>query len=78
MRGAFLRGGEVNNVVNIEPKKQTVTYKRHRIVVQYLPDRAEWLWSFTYTKATPFSNTATSYTRALEDAKKLIDKLEAS
>ena len=65
-----------DNVVNIEPKKTTLMYKRHRIVVQYIPDHATWQWSFVHTKTVPFSNVASTQTKAIAEAKKLIDKLE--
>ena len=67
-----------DNVVQIEPKKTTLVYRRHRIIVQYIPDHATWKWSFTYTKTVPFSNVASSQTRAIADAKELIDKLEGT
>ena len=64
------------DVINIQPKKTTATYKHHRITVEYVPDKGLWKWHFSHTHRTPFSNYAGSSNDALKDARALIDKLE--
>ena len=64
------------DVINIQPKKTTATYRHHRIVVEYVPEKGQWRWHFTHTQRMPFSNYASTSGDALKDARALIDRLE--
>lgn len=68
----------VDNIVPIEPKRSVETYRRHKIVVTFIPDKKEWKWSFKHTQTNSFSNTANTYAMAFLDARRLIDQLEAA
>ena len=45
---------EATNVVNIkaQPKRHTIRYRRHKIILSYLPDEKTWKWEVLFTVET--------------------------
>lgn len=64
-----------SNVVSIPPKSRTVTYRKHKIIVTYVPNTGEWEWAVTHTRTLEFNSRAKDFNRAIKDAKKRIDTL---
>lgn len=63
------------NILQIPPKQRTVAYKRHKIVVRYVPDTEEWEWSFDHVRTMSFDGRAKTFDKAIQLAKKRVDTL---
>lgn len=64
-----------HNVVQIPPKSRNVTYRKHKIVVTYVPDTGQWEWNITHTRMLEFKHRAATFDKAVKEAKARIDQL---
>lgn len=65
------------NVVplHVEPKTIRETYRKHAITVTYIPATSSWQWEIEFTARLQFDGEEKNEKRALERARKQIDKL---
>lgn len=59
----------------VKPKTLKRQYKRHNIVVTYVPSTKMWKWSVTVVNEMTFTDTAPTQVAAFKAAEKMIDTL---
>lgn len=66
-----------HNVVplHVEPKTVRETYRKHAITVQYSPAEGLWHWEIEFTARLQYDGEAKDERRALEKARRQIDRL---
>lgn len=67
-----------SNVVemSVQPRSQTIKYRRHTIIVTFDPDTKQWVWHFAKTFSITYSGVSDSMTAAGKDARDRINQLE--
>ena len=61
--------------LHVEPKTVRETYRRHSITVTFLPATAHWQWEIEFTARLQFDGEEKSEKRAMDKARRQIDKL---
>ena len=59
----------------IPPKSMREMYKKHQIVVTYLPQTNEWQWEVEFTTRMTFNGEEKTVIKAIEKARKRVDQL---
>lgn len=61
--------------LHVEPKTVRETYKKQAITVTYIPENESWQWDVEFTARLQFDGMEHSEKRALDRARRYVDKL---
>ena len=65
-----------DNVVSITPKTSHTTYRKHNIVLTFIPATREWEWRVEHIQRYWVKGVAKTHGAAVREAHRAIDKLE--
>lgn len=65
-----------SNIVQIQPKQTRDTYRKHSIVLTFIPSTHEWEWKVEHVQRFWVKGKAKTHGAAVREAHRAIDKLE--